>query len=67
MQLAVHKRIVDGVIATLDGNVHSTGCPKIRGATQWGNVNSCYKIMGEIIKHSIPLRFEDMEVQKVQL
>jgi protein associated with RNAse G/E len=27
-----------------------TGCPKIRGTTQYVNVNSCWKIMIKIIK-----------------
>jgi hypothetical protein len=32
-----------------DRKLQYTGGPKIRGKTQWGNVNSCYKIMRKII------------------
>jgi transposase-like protein len=35
-----NKQIQKSVLLDID-DLHSTGCPKIGGTTQWGNVNSC--------------------------
>jgi hypothetical protein len=54
------------------GNAYgNTGCPKIRETTQWGNINSGYKIMREILNkyilYLLDLKISHIPYQKVQL